>query len=65
MAKKDFGCGDFNCCASTGIHDGLTFGKGKLSDNGYWQFPCQPCARAWDKENPNFQDGPAWPFPEE
>jgi len=24
---------------STGIDDGLTFGYGKLDNNGYWQFP--------------------------
>lgn len=24
---------------STGIHDGLTCGYGKLSDNGFWQYP--------------------------
>jgi len=46
-----------NCHASTGIHEsdnadgspehpwGLTFGKGKLDDYGYWEKPCYECAR--------------------
>lgn len=42
------GCGDKNCLCSTGIHQGLTFGKGKLDNYGYWQYPCYACARAND-----------------
>ena len=41
-------CGNPRCGASTGIHEGLTFGSGKLDENGYWEHPCDPCARAWD-----------------
>ena len=42
-------CGNSKCRASTGIHDGMTFGSGKLDHYGYWQFPCRPCAEQWDK----------------
>lgn len=53
-------CENLSCCVSTGIHDGLTFGYGTLDDNGYWQYPCAPCARENEKNNP--QDFPCWPF---
>lgn len=43
-------CGNPQCCTSTGIHEGLTFGHGKLDDLGYWEFPCRTCAAAWDAE---------------
>lgn len=33
-----------HCSFSTGIDGSLTAGRGKLSDNGYWQFPCEDCA---------------------
>lgn len=54
------GCGNPDCCVSTGIHEGLTFGSGDLDEYGYWEHPCDPCARLWEKERP--QDGPCWPF---
>jgi len=57
---KKKACGNRRCGVSTGIHDGLTFGRGKLDDYGYWSKPCGPCARAWEKEHP--EDGPCWPF---
>lgn len=56
-------CGNRNCCASSGIHEGPTFGSGELDDYGYWEFPCYPCARAWEILYP--EDAPAWPFPED
>jgi hypothetical protein len=31
------------CCYSTGICERLTAGQGKLSAEGYWQFPCPRC----------------------
>lgn len=55
-------CGNSHCSVSTGIHDGLTFGYGKLDHNGYWQHPCRPCAKAFDERNPGSEYGPAWPF---
>lgn len=57
-------CGNRRCCVSTGIHDGFTFGRGELDTNGYWQFPCRICARAYDEDNPDSEYGPAWPFAE-
>jgi len=45
-------CGNPKCSRSTGIHEGLTFGHGKLDKNGYWQFPCEICARDWDERLP-------------
>lgn len=60
------GCGSTECCASTGIHDdggplsGMTFGKGRLDLNGYWEFPCAPCARAFERAEPS--SIPCWPF---
>ena len=38
------------CYVSTGIHGGLTFGSGELSDYGYWSKPCLICARKNDSE---------------
>jgi hypothetical protein len=44
-------CGNPECSCSTGIHDGLTFGSGELDDLGYWDKPCDICAREGDKRN--------------
>lgn len=48
------------CKVSMGIHNGLTFGSGRLDDHGYWEIPCADCARAYEAANP--QDYPCWPF---
>ena len=62
--KKFPFCGNRNCCASTGIHEGMTFGSGKLDDFGYWEYPCWVCAREFETLHPEYQ--PCWPFePEE
>lgn len=53
------GCGKPYCKVSTGIHGALTFGHGKLDDNGFWSIPCEKCARQWEKDNP--EDGQCWP----
>lgn len=45
-------CGNPECKCSTGIHEELTFGSGKLDDFGYFQFPCAICAREWDRQRP-------------
>jgi hypothetical protein len=60
MKKKDPACGNSDCSVSTGIHDGLTFGRGELDSNGFWEFPCSPCARQYEVSHPN--DGECWPF---
>ena len=50
-----------NCSASTGIHEGLTFGSGKLDDWGYWEKPCTVCAR-WHEQKDNVPVNSYWPF---
>ena len=49
-----------NCGISTSIADFLTFGMGRLDENGFWEYPCYDCARAHEKEHP--EDFPCWPF---
>jgi hypothetical protein len=49
-----------NCKVSTGICDRLTFGAGKLDEYGYWEIPCDHCARKHERDNPN--DGECWPW---
>lgn len=41
-------CGNPKCSCSTGIHDGLTFGSGRLNKNGYCEHPCSICAQHHD-----------------
>jgi len=53
---------EHSCKISTGIHNGYTFGSGKLDDYGYWKFPCYECARKWEEKYP--EDKPCWPFEE-
>jgi hypothetical protein len=48
---KERACGNPECKVSTGIAEELTFGSGKLSDNGYWEVPCLVCARAAEKKD--------------
>jgi hypothetical protein len=55
-------CGHPDCSVSTGIHDGLTFGCGELCENGFWQYPCDTCARAHEKRD-GVPSGTYWPFP--
>lgn len=43
-------CGDKDCQSSTGIDDRDTYGKGNLSDNGFWEFPCTICTALEKKE---------------
>jgi hypothetical protein len=54
------GCNNFDCNISTGICGSKTFGSGKLDDCGYWDIPCDLCARMWEKDYP--RDYPCWPF---
>ncbi len=46
-------CGNPKCSCSTGIHEGLTFGSGKLDSLGFWEFPCRICAADWDANVPD------------
>ena len=48
------------CCWSSGIHDGLTVGQGGCNEYGYWEIPCEICARRHEKRFPN--EAPVWPF---
>ena len=41
-------CGNPKCSTSTGIHEGLTFGSGRLDEFGYWSHPCRTCAEHFD-----------------
>jgi len=43
-------CGNDVCSCSTGIHGGLTFGRGDLDEFGYWSESCRICAEQRDKE---------------
>lgn len=55
--------GHEDCRVSSGIHDCLTFGRGRLDDNGFWEEPCWECARAHEQQFP--ECGPCWPHTEE
>ena len=46
-------CGHEDCGVSSGICEELTFGRGELDDHGYWEFPCRPCAEAFEEKNPD------------
>lgn len=61
MAIKG-GCGNPRCCASSTILETLSFGRGELDQNGFWEIPCYQCARAWEAMYP---DDEAWPFRED
>ena len=62
------------CSASTGIHErtdadgtaerpwGLTFGRDKLDEYGYWEHGCEACAR-WHEQANGVPIGSYWPFP--
>lgn len=54
-------CGNSDCHVSTGIHEGLTFGRGELDDFGFWEIPCERCARAAEQRN-NVKFNTYWPF---
>ena len=45
-------CKTPNCKCSTGIHEGLTFGAGRLDRHGFWEFPCRECAVEHDRDRP-------------
>lgn len=50
--KKKNACGHADCGVSSGISDELTFGRGELDDNGYWEIPCRACAENFEREHP-------------
>jgi tRNA(Arg) A34 adenosine deaminase TadA len=63
MTKRFIRPEGHNCGISTHIGDLLTFGTGKLDGNGFWERPCEACARAHEQQFP--EDGPCWPHTEE
>lgn len=54
-------CGHDDCSVSTGIHDGLTFGRGHLDENGFFDIPCATCARHAEARDGK-PVGTYWPF---
>lgn len=56
---KDGGCGRPDCMATSSIAEMLSFGSGELDNYGFWEFPCEQCARAFEKLEPEY--GPCWP----
>lgn len=41
---SEFPMTESHCSFSTGIDGSITAGRGRLDDNGYWEFPCDECA---------------------
>jgi hypothetical protein len=59
-------CGRDDCGVSSGICEELTFGRGELDFNGYWEIPCRSCAEAFEKKNPDMAcEYGVWPGEEE
>lgn len=42
-------CDNPECGFSTGICGNITAGTGKLSDYGYWEFPCYICPKRFEE----------------
>jgi hypothetical protein len=61
MPIQGSNCTKSSCSASTGICESMTFGSGRINFDGYWEFPCAECARAFEKLHPEY--APCWPFP--
>lgn len=58
-ARPRRACGRADCGTSTSIDDEtLTFGRGTLSEHGFWEFPCVICAEDFQKANPQYK---VWP----
>lgn len=52
-------CGNRDCGTSTSIDDiTITFGRGRLSDQGFWSIPCVVCAADFKKAHP---ERSVWP----
>ena len=63
ITKRKPECGHIDCGISSGIDGSITFGSGLLDENGYWEYPCSVCARAFEEKYPDMVDkyGPCWP----
>jgi len=42
------------CYASSVICGQITFGRGRLDNNGYWEIPCRECAERFAETNPEY-----------
>jgi len=51
-------CGNIKCSVSVTVDGIPAFGWGEMDKNGYWQFPCEICARNWEERYPGRK---AWP----
>lgn len=63
MKKFERPHGHERCRTSSTIAETMSFGRGDLDENGFWEYGCYECARAWEKQFP--QDGPCWPHTKE
>lgn len=57
MKNKTKFCGDPECSTSTGICGTITQGKGELSGNGYWEFPCEVCEEHYATQDRQLEKG--------
>jgi hypothetical protein len=66
MSARSLACGHSDCSISSGICEELTFGRGTLDRNGYWEIPCYPCAASFKQRNPDMaKEYGVWPEKEE
>jgi hypothetical protein len=57
--RKPKACGNPECRGSSTISNEPSFGSGKLDDDdGFWEKPCNTCARKWEQDHPGTT---AWP----
>ena len=55
-------CKNPDCSISTAIdEETMTFGSRELDEHGFWQKPCDACARAYEVKHPEMK-GKCWPF---
>lgn len=55
-------CGDSTCACSSTIFDQVSFGRGGLDFNGFWNIPCVVCATDYKRRFPNES---VWPTTED
>ncbi len=49
-----------DCIWSSTVLETLSVGRGECDFIGFWEQPCQECARRHEMEHP--EDGQVWPF---
>jgi len=55
-------CGNPECSVSTSIGDFLTFGWGELDSLGFWEHPCDICARHAEERDRATGDTEYFPY---